>query len=414
MFGAPTFTERTEVENSWVMDKSLGFPFSIVWKRTRLRQHTVFIYLEPSYFTRGNLARVFQLIGSKISHADLLSITVYSDRKALRELIEVEKIPGVFDFRRNEKGREGRRQRYPTLSIEPIGYYRAVYNRSGGEEWFRYSPDPASERHVWINLRDGGREDRRRAMIEAVLQGDIERLERLLTETAGGGLKRAGESLLKYLPRRNKERTVGVLIRFGEDVNMADSFGRTPLIGAASEGDSELVTVLLKHGAQIEKKDKNGDTALLFAARYQYPDVVDVLLQYELDIEAFDKYRVNALMWAATNGDFRSVVALLSKGANPNAASDIGATPLFFCDPDSDNVEGIIHALVKKGADVNARDVDGWTALMRAAEQGQVKKVQALMAQEADVHLKNNSGKSAFDLAIARDRAEVIRLLRND
>lgn len=60
------------------------------------------------------------------------------------------------------------------------------------------------------------------------------------------------------------------------------------------------------------------------------------------------------LLAAAKKGDTEAVKSLLAKGADVNAKSPYGATPLFFaCDRGHTEV---VKLLLEKGADVNARD----------------------------------------------------------
>jgi len=80
----------------------------------------------------------------------------------------------------------------------------------------------------------------------------------------------------------------------------------------------------------------------------------------------------------------------------------------------------LVQALLTTGADVNARDKDGHTALMAAVSSFLSKKdsadvVKVLMAKGADVNAKNNDGKTALMLA-AREKdddhtAAILRLL---
>ena len=51
--------------------------------------------------------------------------------------------------------------------------------------------------------------------------------------------------------------------------------------------------------------------------------------------------------------------------------------------------------------DVNANDKEGWTALMYAAGSGNVECVKNLIAAGANVHAKNNNGRTALMIAAA-------------
>ena len=69
---------------------------------------------------------------------------------------------------------------------------------------------------------------------------------------------------------------------------------------------------------------------------------------------AFAQNLNDDLLAAARKSDVEAVKGLLAKGADPNAKSPYGATPLFFA-CDRGNLE-IVKILIERGADVNVKD----------------------------------------------------------
>ena len=69
------------------------------------------------------------------------------------------------------------------------------------------------------------------------------------------------------------------------------------------------------------------------------------------------------LMYAALYGDANALRLLLEKGADPNARNDAGATALMWAVDDPDKT----RLLLERGADANARSDDGRTPLLLAA-----------------------------------------------
>jgi len=67
--------------------------------------------------------------------------------------------------------------------------------------------------------------------------------------------------------------------------------------------------------------------------------------------------------------------------------------------------------LLKKGADVNAKDKYGYTALILVSEKGHTEIVAMLLEKGADVNAKRNDGNTALVLASAMGHAEIMAML---
>jgi ankyrin repeat protein len=103
---------------------------------------------------------------------------------------------------------------------------------------------------------------------------------------------------------------------------------------------------------------------------------------------------------------------LLDAGLNPNMHDRDGHSLLWLAVGKAD----CVTLLLDRGADVNLRntEVDGETALMRAAWLGDVKCVRLLLARGADPLLKTRFGNTALDEAkggYGSAKAEVVRVL---
>ena len=75
---------------------------------------------------------------------------------------------------------------------------------------------------------------------------------------------------------------------------------------------------------------------------------------------------------------------------------------------------GIVEALLKKGADITARNQLGYTALMQAAYSDYVdtEAVRTLLAHGADVNVQGKDGETPLSLAKKRGETAIVRLLR--
>ncbi|KAH7176210.1 hypothetical protein EDB81DRAFT_33562, partial [Dactylonectria macrodidyma] len=79
------------------------------------------------------------------------------------------------------------------------------------------------------------------------------------------------------------------LLKPWQDMDLDDSYGRTPLSWAARNGHKAVVQLLLDQGANIETKDRDGWTPLLHAVKSEHETVVKLLLEEKADIETEDE-----------------------------------------------------------------------------------------------------------------------------
>src|SRR5687767_5564102 len=117
----------------------------------------------------------------------------------------------------------------------------------------------------------------------------------------------------------------------------------------------------------------------------------------------------DALYSAIRDNDRTRLDALLKEGASPNAADPRGgATPLMYAA--AVGSADTMKVLIDSGADVNAANSVGATALMWAATDAD--KVRLLLARGADVKAVSQRGRTALFVAARSDRsADIVRLL---
>jgi len=70
-----------------------------------------------------------------------------------------------------------------------------------------------------------------------------------------------------------------------------------------------------------------------------------------------------------------------------------------------------VRALLEHGADVNARQEGGWTALHAASQNGDVEMVRLLIAAGADVQARADNQQNALDLALGKGHQAVVDVL---
>jgi hypothetical protein len=110
------------------------------------------------------------------------------------------------------------------------------------------------------------------------------------------------------------------------------------------------------------------------------------------------------LIAAARKSNVEAVKELLAKGADPNAKTPYGATPLFFA-CDRGNLE-IVTILVERGADVNVRDTFyNSTAVGWAVSKNHVAIVKLLLEKGA------NSKQIVMRSAIGEAKPDIVKML---
>jgi ankyrin repeat protein len=162
------------------------------------------------------------------------------------------------------------------------------------------------------------------------------------------------------------------MVREGVSPNVATSTegafnGHTALHAAAQEGRMNVVELLIKSGANVNARTPGGTTPLHLASDRNRLAVVNALLAAKADPNLLD-YRGTPLHAALYQGNADLAIALLEHGADPNARSPYdGATPLMAVSGVMVDVyperSALIRRLIAAGADVNARNDGGKTAL---------------------------------------------------
>ncbi|MHC4715724.1 MAG: ankyrin repeat domain-containing protein, partial [Planctomycetota bacterium] len=220
------------------------------------------------------------------------------------------------------------------------------------------------------------------------------------------------------------EEVARILLDAGADVEAGAGTWVPPLTLAAGMGHANVVNLLLDSGAGIDAKDGDGGTPLGTAAYQGRKDIVKLLL--DRGAAANTAGRDSPLAHAVKGGQKAVAELLIARGAKVNGEllvylarqaampggpsqavkPDRAGTAAVLIDHGADVNHGagkttalhnavktpfnrkpdpdLIRLLLKRGADVHARDSRGWTPLHHTGQHNRVEAAKLLLAAGAD------------------------------
>jgi len=188
----------------------------------------------------------------------------------------------------------------------------------------------------------------------------------------------------------------------------------TPLQLAAKYGGDATLQVLLEYGADVNNRGSHEFTPLYLATQrtdHSLASILRLLSVKGIEINAKSDYLdgYTALHMAVKLGKSDILKILLDHGADINAINTKGETALIVgatCSP-WEKYQQVIHILVERGANIETVDEDGNTAIMVAAKHWNksLEVIQFLVERGAESSTRNLKGLTA--LMIAADRGNL-------
>jgi ankyrin repeat protein len=252
-------------------------------------------------------------------------------------------------------------------------------------------------------------------------------------------MPRGAFTALMMAARQGAIDGVRALAEGGADLNLTDPDKTTALVMAIVNGHNEVATLLLEKGADPNIADASGMGALyaLVDQRTAGPAINRPSRKPTGDVDSLDLARnllarganpnarlrtpilqrfhgsgdplltdgATPLMRAAKSTDVAAMRVMLENGANPSLMTKSFATPLMFAAglgggrnrTDEDALEAVA-VCVKWGADVNAFDKTGQTALHIAVQRSDAI-VTFLAEHGAELDIKDKDGRTPLDVA---------------
>jgi len=247
------------------------------------------------------------------------------------------------------------------------------------------------------------------------LTTDFQRMRSLLEDGADVEAENFhGQRPIHAAVIRERVELVELLIQHGANVNAADFHGYRPLHASTGRFKLDVVQLLVEHGAKINVQNNYGITPLHIAVKNGQSDIIEFLLKEGADIALTDDRLNTPLHYLAieqlANDRLTEYITKQNKkydllirnalglpvqlhtialgilydlrhihlGSKKTAVAELvhtdcyGNTPLhhvvggcghFQMEKISTDAENIVEFLVKRGVDINARNIDGLTPL---------------------------------------------------
>ena len=288
------------------------------------------------------------------------------------------------------------------------------------------------------------------SMIEPRLDNNGNPVRARRTRVPGANSVMGGMTALLFAARDGHLEAVRALVTSHANIDqVAGGDGSSPMVIAIANGHYTVAKYLLDAGADPGLANVDGLAPLYATVNMRFApvswapnprtdqEVVDAvqLLAALLDAGADPNVRIVRRLWfsptshnrlwidpagatpfwrAAQASDVESMRLLLAAGADPNLATFDETTPLMvaagigwrgnFSQNAPDSWMRAVHFLSEIGADVNAADSNGYTALHGAAALGDHEMVEFLVARGAKVDILNKAGNSPADMAFGPSR----------
>lgn len=254
---------------------------------------------------------------------------------------------------------------------------------------------------------NGGRSLNSRTNQYAGLMRLLENSPDLINAT---GQTNKGYSFLQEAASTGNVDLIKLLLGHGARVNEPQDM--PPLYLAAEQGHKTAVEVLIKAGANVNARNKSTATPLHIAALRGYTGVSEVLIE---DGAALDlKARIFADLEEATPlqyslGHPEETRLLLRRGANINATNSYGSTALLAALKNKQPAAA--QLLISSNANVNMPNRERITPLQLAAMNGYSEICKELLERGADPNVADNLGQTPLMRAADAGSFTICKLL---
>lgn len=234
-----------------------------------------------------------------------------------------------------------------------------------------------------------------------------------------------GYGCLHLAALSGNEEILNILLDGGAELEAESKDGRTPFILAVEESQKASAQTLLDRGAN-PLSSSSGASALGLAVSNTDCEMICLILQPNVQAAQYGGLlevqmngnsvsledtmrRTLALLVACSLGHKEAVNLLIVNGADVNASTETGLTPLLSASA-GDHIE-VMQLLIKQGANTSSvRRHDGFRPLQIAASESfSTEVVELLLLQKVEIDVKDEAGESFLALLSRLGRHEILK-----
>jgi len=229
-----------------------------------------------------------------------------------------------------------------------------------------------------------------------------------------------------------------MLLAAGADVNAQNVFGHTVLYRFSDNYDGRhtgLMQFLLDHGADVHHRANNGETPLHEATATVSVKIMKLLLEAGADPRALNIYNKTPLQTTYRKQEAMDLIfdyindaslfeavyycqaglvkKLVADGADIETIFEKKGSPTALIFATENNEKVMVEMLLSLKANINAQDSLGYASVHYAAEEGYIDLLYCLLEAGADVSLKNKDGRTALDLAVAKNQLRSVQMIKD-
>jgi ankyrin repeat protein len=299
-----------------------------------------------------------------------------------------------YDYFLSEKNQQFfHKDDYPKYQGLTLAQYHAFSGRTSVAEYFASKGSrilvPGLNFRHWLFMNDK----------ESKLVYD-EKLDAFLAEQ---GVSRdeqneRGYTLLHLAVFHQNEKLAAFLLDHGANPNIADNSGETPLFESARKNQKKIMAMLIEHGGKLNLVNHKGQSLMHLAFSSKSWEAAESLLERNAPLDIRDTSGRTAV-FACVSFGCPLMDRLALKRIDFNVIDNSKKSLLHVAAEYSATDKAMLQTLISNVMQINAKDIEGKTALHIAARDGSYSFALLLLGKGADADARDNLGNTPLHLA---------------